>query len=71
MIWEFFPRMFRNRLIKISFWLPSPLCLTTRWGGVGHNREKYCIGLFHVSGNLEQFGGLFFGGQINYFGGMG
>jgi hypothetical protein len=33
---------------------------------------KYFNDLFHVPGHLEQFGGdLFFGGKINYFGGMG
>jgi hypothetical protein len=38
----------------------------------GHNGDKYFIGLFHVSGHLEQFGGVFFfAGQIYYFGGMG
>ena len=43
------------------------------WGpGVGGSRcEKYCIVLFHLSGHLEQFGGVFFGGKINYFGGKG
>ena len=59
MIWDFF-------VAPIS---PVP----NYWvGGVGHNWGKYCIGLFHVSGHLEQFGGvLFFGGKINYFGGKG
>ena len=35
-------------------------------------RWKYFIGLFHVSGHLEQFGGVsFLGGKINYLGRIG
>ena len=38
-----------------------------------HNWAKYCIGLFHVSGNFEQFGRVLFVGKkinsllINYY----
>ena len=30
------------------------------WGGGVHNWENYFIDLFHVSGNLENFGGVLF-----------
>ena len=33
-------------------------CARLMKGGEGHNGEKYFIVLFHVSGHLEQFGGV-------------
>ena len=51
------------RLLQKFCISPVPLL-----GGVGHNWKQYVIGLVHVSGHLEQFGGvLFVGGKLIYF----
>ena len=42
--------------VIISTYNLAYICLDYVWG---HNREKYFIALFHVSGHLEQFGGVF------------
>ena len=52
------------------FWSPRDILEGERLDR-GHNLENICIGVFHVSGHLDNFGRHLFFGKKNEFGGMG